>query len=371
MRMDVAIVSTTSTGNSVPRVLTTTNPLLDNTFMPIPPDARRDLGDGFSICPLPVGLWQISGGHGAIDNEAATESLFDYFGDGYTTLDMADHYGPAEDIYGEFRRRLRERQGDQAVDAVQAMTKWCPSPGPMNREVVEQAVGVSLKRMDVDCLDVLQFHWWDYDDPRYLDALGHMADLQAEGRIGHLALTNFDSPHLARIAEAGIRVISNQVQYSLVDRRPEREQLAVCQEHDIRFLTYGTLCGGLLSERYLGSDEPRPGDLETNSKKKYKRMIDAWGGWDLFQRLLTGLSTIARRHEVDLANVATRAILDQDRVAGVIVGCRLGLAEHRAANARVFDFSLDDQDWAVIDAATEGHRDLMASIGDCGDEYRE
>ncbi|GIS63274.1 MAG: hypothetical protein CM1200mP2_54990 [Planctomycetaceae bacterium] len=85
----------------------------------------------------------------AIDKEAATESLFDYFGDGYTTLDMADHYGPAEDIYGEFRRRLRERQGDQAVDAVQAMTKWCPSPGPMNREVVEQAVGVSLKRMDV------------------------------------------------------------------------------------------------------------------------------------------------------------------------------------------------------------------------------
>ena len=68
---------------------------------------------------------------------------------------------------------------------------------------------------------------------------------------------------------------------------------------------------------------------------------------------------------------ATRAILDQDRVAGVIVGCRLGLTEHRAANARVFDFSLDDQDWAVIDAATEGHRDLMASIGDCGDEYRE
>ena len=55
----------------------------------------------------------------------------------------------------------------------------------------------------------------------------------------------------------------------------------------------------------------------------------------------------------------------------MIGGCRLGLAEHRAANARVFDFSLDDQDWAVIDAATEGHRDLMASIGDCGDEYRE
>ena len=238
--------------------------------MPLPISSRRELGDDFTICSLPVGLWQLAGGHGPIDRETAIESLFDYLDAGYTTLDMADHYGPAEEIYGEFRRRLGQRRGEQAFAGIQAMTKWCPSAGEMTREVVEAAVEVSLGRMDVECLDVLQFHWWDYDDPRYLDALSHMADLQHEGRIGHLALTNFDSVHLARIAEAGIRVVSNQVQYSLVDRRPEREQLAVCREHDIRFLTYGTLCGGLISEQYLGSDEPTPADLETNSKTKYK-----------------------------------------------------------------------------------------------------
>jgi len=339
--------------------------------VPLPTSSRRELGDDFTICSLPVGLWQLSGGHGPIDRETAIESLFDYLDQGYTTLDMADHYGPAEEIYGEFRRRLRERRGEEALGGVQAMTKWCPSSGEMTREVVESAVGVSLQRMDVSRLDVLQFHWWDYDDPRYLDALGHMADLQQEGRIGHLALTNFDSVHLARIAEAGIRVISNQVQYSLVDRRPAQEQLAVCREHDIRFLTYGTLCGGLISEQYLDTDEPPPATLETNSKKKYKRMIDAWGGWDLFQRLLRGLADVAAKHGVGMANVATRAILDQERVAGVIVGCRLGLSEHRTDNARVFDLSLDESDWAVLDEAVDGHQDLMSSIGDCGDEYRD
>ncbi|MFP6768262.1 MAG: aldo/keto reductase [Planctomycetaceae bacterium] len=338
--------------------------------MTLPESSRRELGDGFQICPLPIGLWQLSGGHGLIDNEAATESLFDYLDDGYTTLDMADHYGPAEDIYGEFRRRLRQRRGEAAVETIQAMTKWCPSPGPMTREVVAEAVAFSLQRMDVSCLDVLQFHWWDYDDARFLDALAHLADLQSEGLIRHLALTNFDTGNLARIVNAGIRVISNQVQYSLVDRRPEREQLALCREHDIRFLTYGTLCGGLLCERYLDCEEPGPSELKTNSKKKYKRMIDAWGGWEVFQRLLNALAIVARRYELDIANVATRAILDQPQVAGVIIGCRLGLSEHRIANARVFDFNLDSDDWQLLDEATQGHIDLLASIGDCGDEYR-
>lgn len=338
--------------------------------MALPDTSRRNLAEDYSICSLPVGLWQLSGGHGRIDRELATETLFEYFDHGYTTLDMADHYGPAEDIYGDFRRRLRERRGDEANARLQAMTKWCPSPGPMTRDVVEEAVTTSRRRMDVDCLDVLQFHWWDYDDPRYMDALGHMADLQSAGQIRHLALTNFDSLHLARIVKSGIRIVSNQVQYSLVDRRPEREQLALCREHDIHFLTYGTLCGGLLSEAYIDCDEPSPSALETNSKKKYKRMIDAWGGWELFQRLLGGLSAVARRHGVGVANVATRAILDQDCVAGVIIGCRLGLSEHRSDNARVFDFSLDDNDWEILDEATQGHSDLWTSIGDCGDEYR-
>ena len=338
--------------------------------MPLPITQTRLLAPNFPICPLPVGLWQLSGGHGRIDREQATESLFDYVDAGYTTLDMADHYGPAEEIYGEFRRRWIARRDPESLAGVQAMTKWCPSPGDMSPDVVAQAIDISLRRMDVDCLDSLQFHWWDYEDPRYLDALAHLSDLQSGGKIRHLALTNFDTSHLQAIVDAGITIASNQVQYSLVDRRPEREQLAVCQAHGVQFLTYGTLCGGLISESYLGVEDPRPAQLDTNSKKKYKRMIDSWGGWALFQQLLQALHTIAQRHEVSITNVATRAILDQPHVAGVIIGCRLGLSEHRESNARVFDFSLTGDDWELINEATSGHNDLFTRIGDCGDEYR-
>lgn len=106
------------------------------------------------------------------------------------------------------------------------------------------------------------------------------------------------------------------------------------------------------------------------SLRKYKQMVDAWGGWSLFQSLLQTLRSIADKHGVSIANVATRAILDRPAVAGVIIGVRLGLAEHRHDNARVFDLVLDDDDLGRIQAVLAQSRDLFSLIGDCGDEYR-
>ena len=250
------------------------------------------------------------------------------------------------------------------------MTKWVPSPGPMTRRVVEEAVATSLQRMDVDRLDLLQFHWWDYGDRRYLDALRHLADLREEGLIRHLGLTNFDTERLAIIAGHGIPIVSNQVQYSLVDRRPDTRMAAWCREHGIGLLAYGTVLGGLLSEKYLGRAEPGRADLNTASLRKYKQMIDVWGGWALFQELLAVLARIAGKHRVGIAAVAIRYMLDRPAVAGVIVGTRLGVAEHIAENARVFDVALDAEDEAALAPVLAKGRDLMLAIGDCGDEYR-
>jgi aryl-alcohol dehydrogenase-like predicted oxidoreductase len=240
----------------------------------------------------------------------------------------------------------------------------------MTRQVVEQAVHVSLRRMDTPTLDLLQFHWWDYADARYLDALNSLQQLQGEGKIRHLALTNFDTAHLEQITQRGFGILSNQVQFSIIDRRPEVKMIAFCQQHNVSLLTYGTYCGGLLSENYLGQPEPRNGALNTSSLQKYKRMIDVWGGWGLFQELLRTLKAIADKHHVSIPNVAVRYILDKPTVAGVIVGVRLGLADHREDNARVFGFSLDANDLRQIHAVTDQSRDLFKAIGDCGDEYR-
>ena len=338
--------------------------------MTLPDNSRFQLADGLPICRVLNGMWQVSGAHGAIDPEAAIGSMFDYVDAGLTTWDLADHYGPAEDFVGEFRRRLAAARGEEALEGIQAFTKWVPRPGPMTRQAVEGNVDISRRRMGMERLDLLQFHWWDYGDSRYLDALSHLADLRDEGRIRALALTNFDTQRMRDIAGHGIRIVSNQVQYSLIDRRPEAAMAEVCQEQGNSLLAYGTLCGGLLSDRYLGQPEPRPGALNTASLRKYKQMIDAWGGWVLFQQLLSTLRNVADRHDATIANVAVRYVLARPAVGGVIVGARLGVAEHIADNARVFHIQLDAADLEAIESVLSHSRDLYRLIGDCGDEYR-
>lgn len=326
--------------------------------------------DDLRICRILNGMWQVSGGHGQIEPKAAIAEMFTYLDASFTSWELADHYGPAEDFIGSFRRQLAATRGEAALDSLQAFTKWVPQPGRMTRRVVEDNVNISRRRMGVSKLDLLQFHWWDYQDKSYLDALSYLAQLRDEGKIRHLALTNFDTPRLKIITDSGIRVVSNQVQYSLIDRRPEVAMAQYCQEHKIGLLTYGTLCGGLLSERYLGQPEPGRGSLNTVSLRKYKQMIDSWGGWGLFQELLTAVKAVADKYQVSIANVAVRYILDRPAVAGVIVGARLGVAQHIADNARVFSFKLDEQDYQQLNAVLNRARDLYQIIGDCGDEYR-
>ena len=323
-----------------------------------------------TICRLLSGLWQVAGGHGRIDMKTAVADMVAYHQAGFPTWDLADHYGPAEDLVGAFRRRLRELRGADELAHSQAFTKWVPRPGPMSDSVVDEAIGTSLRRMGVPVLDLVQFHWWRYDDPRYLDALTILAELRDQGKIRHLGLTNFDTAHVEQIVATGVPIVSNQVQMSLLDRRPRQRMIPFCRPLGIHLLTYGTLLGGFLTDRYLGRPEPRRTELSTWSLGKYKEMIDLWGGWALFQELLAACRKVADRHEVSIANVAVRAVLEEPGVGGVIVGARLGLSEHRAENARVFSFSLTAEDRQELEAVAGRGQDLLQVIGDCGDEYR-
>ncbi|MFZ0406350.1 MAG: aldo/keto reductase [Nitrososphaeraceae archaeon] len=329
-----------------------------------------ELAPNLTICRILNGMWQVAGGHGYIDHELAIADMLRYHDAGFTTWDLADIYGPAEDFIGQFRRRLLKLKGKEELERVQSLTKWVPQPRKVTRSFVNENIDRSLRRMSVSSLDLLQFHWWDYNNPYYMDALKYLSDIRDEGLIKHIGLTNFDTERMQIMIDSGLRIVSNQVQYSIIDRRPEVKMIPFCLEHSTSLLAYGSICGGLISERYLGTVEPSTAELNTASLRKYKQMIDAWGGWDLFQKLLLTLKSIAQKYDVSIVNVATNYILAKAAVAGVIIGDRLGIVDHRNDNTQVFNFDLDKSDCYAIDTVCTNANNLFEIIGDCGDEYR-
>ncbi|MEO3388590.1 aldo/keto reductase [Mesorhizobium sp. CAU 1741] len=325
------------------------------------PDRYR-LAPGLEISRVLTGLWQVADMEkdgAALEIERAADHLDAYPADGFTTFDMADHYGSAELIAGAV---LKRHTGD---DRPLAFTKWCPEPGPMTADVVRRGVQDRLDRLGLDKVDLLQFHWWTFEHPAWVDALHEMAGLREEGLIGEIGLTNFDAAHLGVALADGIPIVSNQVSFSLIDRRAAGQLSQLCKTSGVRLLAYGTLCGGFLSQRWLG--KPEPTEIADWSGMKYRRFIEAAGGWDAYQGILRAAAGIAAKHGVSISNVATRWVLEHEAVAGVIIGARLGQSEHRADNAKLFSFSLDADDLARLDAAFAATRPIP---GDCGDEYR-
>jgi len=322
---------------------------------------RATLGPGLEVSRVLTGLWQVADqerGGRSLDPEVASRALDPHADAGLTSFDMADHYGSAEVIAG----RLAARRG-----GVQLLTKWVPEPGPAGPDAAAAAVERALKRLGTDRIDLLQFHPWSYADPSWLDNLFLLAEHQAAGRVLHLGLTNCDAVHLDMAIRSGVPIVSNQVCFSLVDRRAAGAMSRVCREHGVKLLAYGTLAGGLLSARWLGRAEPAIDESLTWSQMKYRRFVDQAGGWDRFQALLQTVRGIADRLGVSMANVACRHVLDQPAVAGIIVGARPGERSHIDDNLRLFRFALDVQAHRELEAACEA---LDPISGDCGDEYR-
>ncbi len=322
---------------------------------------RTELAPGLHVPRIVTGLWQVADqerGGTALDPDRGADALTAYAEAGFDAFDMADHYGSAELIAGRFLAR----GGRGAV-----FTKWVPTPGPMDAATVRAGIGRSVERLGA-MPDLMQFHWWTFHHPAWLDALAEMAAMRELGGLRHIGVTNFDTDHLRVALGMGVPVATNQVSFSLLDRRAAGEMSALCLARGVRLLAYGTLGGGFLSERWVGRDEPAESDIPDWSRMKYRRFIGVLGGWGVFRALLDAVAAVARRHGVSIANVATRWVLDHPAVGAVIVGARLGERDHRADNLRTFAFALDDADH---DRIAHALRDANPIPGDCGDEYRQ
>jgi aryl-alcohol dehydrogenase-like predicted oxidoreductase len=322
---------------------------------------RREIAEGYQISRLIKGGWQLAGGHGPVDRATAIADMGRYVAAGITTFDCADIYTGVEEMIGAFRREALAQGGADALAGVRVHTKFVPDLdrlADIDRAYVRRIIDRSLQRLGVERLDLVQFHWWDYMIPRYVETGLWLAELQREGKIALLGGTNWDTARTAELLDAGVPLRTMQVQYSVLDARPEAEFVPYCERHGIVLFCYGTVAGGFLSERWLGAPEQTA--FENRSLVKYKLIIDDIGGWPVFQRILAALAAVARRHGVHIATVAKRYVLDRPLVAGAIVGVLT--AVHFDAHRRLFELVLDADDHATIEAALSERQSLAGDV---------
>jgi aryl-alcohol dehydrogenase-like predicted oxidoreductase len=323
---------------------------------------RAWLAPDHEISRVIRGGWQMAGGHGDIRPTEAIDDMTAFADAGITCFDCADIYTGVEDLIGAFRDHYGQTRGAEALGRIKVHTKFVPDLDGLARITkvdVERVIDRSLRRLRAERLDLVQFHWWDYDAPRWLEVAQWLGELRAAGKIRNLGGTNFDTDHMLAMLRGGVRLVSMQVQYSLLDRRPEYRMIGAAAEHGLSLLCYGTVAGGFLSDAWLGKAEPQP-PLENRSLVKYRLIIDDFGGWDLFQALLRALRGVADRHGVDIATIASAAMLPRRGVGAVIVGARN--RSHLPSNLAISDILLTEQDVATIDAVVAGAHPIEGDV---------
>jgi aryl-alcohol dehydrogenase-like predicted oxidoreductase len=268
------------------------------------------------------------------DEEAAFRASLDA---GVTLFDTAEMYGS-----GNSEHRLGElARGTTAIIA----TKYAPSLAflpflPRSSRHLPKALDASLARLGRTTVDLYQIH---YPVPLVsIKALmGRLADAVQAGQVRAVGVSNYSEVQM-RIAQAaletrGVPLASNQVQYSLLYRRPEFDGvLAACKELGITLLAYMPLAMGALSGKY------RPGNVPTDwmrrrmTKTFRPREVESLPG------ILGRLVAIGKSHERSAAQVALRWVMEQGAVP--IPGAKDGIQARENAGSATFALSQSEVD---------------------------
>lgn len=259
------------------------------------------------------GCWQLAVDHS--QQVVSIQPILDAIDCGFTTFDCGDIYLGVEELLGKAVKANPNKK-------LRIHTKFVPDSDRLqhiDRSYIENIIDRSLKRLQVECIDLVQFHWWDWEVKNYLFVMDILSELKAKGKIAEIGLTNVNGKYLEEFTER-FDIASLQIQVSLFDKRIERGIGAFCRKKKIKIFGYGTILGGFLSEKWLMQKEPELELLKNRSLVKYKLLIDAACGWKEFQRRLTVLNDLAIKYHSDIASISIAALLQGGQVDAAIVG---------------------------------------------------
>lgn len=290
--------------------------------------------DAFEVRPLGVGTnsWR------AKTHAGAREALLASLDAGITLIDTAEayHSGDSERTIG----RILRDSGRTAFVA----TKFAPMPLRLSLDSLSRALSASLERLGVERIDLYQVHW-PFTLLKIERLMDRLADEVERGRVRGVGVSNYNAGQTRRahaaLAERGIPLVSNQVNYSLLHRSPEANgTLDTCRELGITLIAYTPLASGALTGKY------RPGGRKPQATR---RVMSAYRKLESVMPVIEDLERIGRSHDRSPAQVALNWLARQENVLP-IPGAKN--AQQAQDNARSIDFEISEQEAEQLDLAT-------------------
>lgn len=291
-----------------------------------------------------LGCWGFVGDAtwGTKDEAASIATIHAALDQGINFLDTAEMYGNG---YSEelLSRALNGKRQDVILASKVSDMNLAPSD-------LRQACENSLRRLQTEYIDLYQIHWPSRTVP-LADSLGTLKDLQAEGKIRAIGVSNFGPQDLDELLSLG-RAETNQFSYSLLWRGIEYEVKPKCEANDIGILCYSPLVHGLLGGKFATADDVPAGRARTRlfaGGRPQARHGEPGCEDDVFAALAV-LRKISETRKQSMSAVAVAWLLHQSGVTSVITGARQ--PEQIGQTAQAMAIKLSEDELAQLDQAT-------------------
>ncbi|MFW2331256.1 MAG: aldo/keto reductase [Nitrospinota bacterium] len=285
---------------------------------------------GVNISELIFGSWGIGGEPfwSNVNEEEAIQTIIAAFESGVTMIDTAPVYGfgHSEEIIGKAIKRFNSP--DPIVIATKVGLRWKNQSlkslyHSLKADSIEEEVNLSLKRLNVETIDLLQIHWPD-PSTRLEDSLGAMTRLKERGKIKAIGVSNFSKDQLAASLKIA-NIVSIQPQYSMLWQDPADNLFEFANANDVATIVYSPLASGLLTGKYSKESDYN----DWRGKKNFglfapDRYLDAINK-------VEQLKIIAAKYKIELTALAIRWVLRNSKVTGAIIGAKT--AAQAKANA--------------------------------------
>ena len=299
----------------------------------------RQLGkNGPEVSAIGLGAWPIGGGLGRVEEEKGIAIVRAAIDNGITLVDTAQGYRTSEETLG---KALKDGYRERCFLATKVS-------GDYSRRGIEQAIADSLRKLDVDHVDLYQIHGWN---PKYPieESMEAMARLQEQGKARFIGVSNFDARQMEQAYETA-PFQSNQPRYPMFDRGIEPEDIPCCERMGIGILAHSTLGKGLLTGRYRAGHR-FPEDDERSGFPQFQGEAFA-----RYCALADRLSEVAADKGISLVQLAIAWVLRLPAVTCALVGAKsvAQVKEHVSATEVVLtDGELDRIDAILAEAPSE------------------